>query len=131
MSVLEDDNVAVMLPEREVEGEDSEDAASNDGSSGREERPEPEGIPFAITPAIALKGILDYRTNSGRKHYERATQTLEEEKFDCGPSGLFQFLESVDQRASDFGWNDRENDGILWIPLERGFENYDGKRPIW
>ena len=34
---------------------------------------------FALTPAIAVVGIIDYNTNVGRKLYESATAKVAEE----------------------------------------------------
>ena len=70
---------------------------------------------FALTPAIAVVGIIDYNTNVGRKLYESATAKVAEELYDCKPDGLYQFLQSLSDRARAFGW-DNEIDGILQIP---------------
>ena len=70
---------------------------------------------FALTPAIAVVGIIDYNTNVGRKLYELATAKVAEELYDCKPDGLYQFLQSLSDRARAFGW-DNEIDGILQIP---------------
>jgi hypothetical protein len=42
---------------------------------------EDEGIPFALTPAIAIQGILDYRRTSGRKMYSGVIAKVGEEEY--------------------------------------------------
>ena len=70
---------------------------------------------FALTPAIAIVGIIDYSTNVGRKIYESATAKVAEELYDCKPDGLYQFLQSLSDQARAFGW-DNDIGGILQIP---------------
>ena len=50
---------------------------------------------FALTPADAGAGIIDYSSTEGRKLYTRATTKLDEELFDCVPEGLYGFLQSL------------------------------------
>ena len=70
--------------------------------------------PFALTPAIAMQGIINYQTNSGHKMYSGSIAKLDEELYDCKPKGLYQFLQSLSSGAQDIGWSD--DDGILMIP---------------
>ncbi len=70
---------------------------------------------FALTPAVAVQGVIDYNTNEGRKLYSSATHKLDEELYDCKPEGLYQFLQSLNNRAQEYGWND-DIGGILHIP---------------
>lgn len=69
---------------------------------------------FALTPAIVVEGIIDFRLEEGRKIYSSAIAKLDDELYDCKPEGLYQFLQSLNNRAQDFGWNDEI--GILMIP---------------
>jgi hypothetical protein len=50
---------------------------------------------FALNPAQALDGVIDYTTSEGRKLYNSATLKLDEELFDCNADGLYQFLQSL------------------------------------
>ena len=70
---------------------------------------------FALTPAVAITGVIDYTTNEGRKIYSSATAKLDEELYNCTPDELHQFLQSLSIRAKEFGWDD-EIGGILQIP---------------
>jgi len=70
---------------------------------------------FALTPAVAVTGIVDYKTREGQKLYSSATYKLEEEPYDCNADGLYQFLKSLAARAEEFGW-DNETGGFLRIP---------------
>ena len=78
---------------------------------------------FALTPAQAYQGIIDYSTTEGRKLYESATRRLypSEEGFDCNPENLHGFLELVANRANAFDWDfydpaeDWDGQGVLMI----------------
>ena len=70
---------------------------------------------FALTPAVAVIGVIDYKTTEGRKLYAHATYKLDEELYDCKPDGLYQFLQALSNRAQEYGWNHNDS-GILNIP---------------
>jgi len=73
----------------------------------------PQAPAFALTPALAKRGILDYETRAGERIYEAATKPLDtKEKYDGESSGLYQFLELLKERARNHGWDD----GIMSIP---------------
>jgi hypothetical protein len=72
-------------------------------------------VPFALTPAIAIPGVIDYTTREGQKLYSNATYKMDDEPYDCQADGLYQFLATLHLRAQEFGWNDPIN-GILQIP---------------
>ena len=57
--------------------------------------------------------IIDYQTRSGERLYSSATKQLEDEKYDGEAYGLHQFLESLEKRSKNFGWDT----GIMMIPL--------------
>ena len=80
-------------------------------------------VPFALNPAAAVNGIIDFTTSEGRKLYSKATEKLQEELYDCSPEGMFAFIRAYEDRASMYGWND-ENAGINMIPnnAENPFE---------
>lgn len=76
---------------------------------------------FALTPAGAFGGVIDYTTTEGRKLYYKASSKLNDDPFDCKPDGLFAFLESVHKRATDNAWNDelaQDDSAILIIPTD-------------
>ncbi len=54
-------------------------------------------------------------TAEGRKLYNSATLKLDEELFDCNADGLYQFLQSLGHRASEYGWDD-DQEGVISIP---------------
>jgi hypothetical protein len=70
---------------------------------------------FALTPATAVEGVLDYTSREGSKIYSSATKALSEDLYDCTPDGLFNFLETLGDRAAECGWL-LEDIGILYIP---------------
>ena len=74
-------------------------------------------IAFSLTPYNLGNTILDYRTPEGRKHYDRATQQLNEIKYDCQSDNLRSFLEDLGRRADAFGWS-TPTTGILQIPKD-------------
>eukprot|EP00978_Attheya_sp_CCMP212_P033479 scaffold135186_cov68-Attheya_sp.AAC.2 len=70
---------------------------------------------FALTPAMAVTGVLDFATREGSKIYHSETKGLSEEVYECTPDGLFNFLETLGDRAHECGWL-MEDVGILYIP---------------
>jgi hypothetical protein len=54
-------------------------------------------------------------SNESQKLYMSSTHKLDEELYDRKPEGLYQFLQSLNNRAQEYGWND-EVGGILHIP---------------
>jgi hypothetical protein len=70
---------------------------------------------FALNPAQALDGVIDYSHVGGRKMYGYAIRKLDEELFDCNSEGLYQFLQVLGNRSSEYGWDDI-NDGVMNIP---------------
>jgi hypothetical protein len=74
-------------------------------------------VAFALSPAVAVQGIIDYKTTQGQKLYSSATHKLDTKLYDCKPDGLHQFLQSLNNRAKEYGWND-EVGGILHIPQD-------------
>jgi hypothetical protein len=92
----------------------SDDSHSQGSQEHDEQDEEEEENLFALTPAIAIQGIVNYKKTSGRKLYSGAIAKLDEELYDCKPDGLYQFLQSLNSRAQDIGWSNE--DGILMIP---------------
>ena len=72
---------------------------------------------FALTPATAIAGVIDYGTRIGSKVFGYATKSLmaEDELFDCEDEGLYGFLQALHERGNEYGWSE-ENAGILYIP---------------
>jgi hypothetical protein len=58
---------------------------------------------FALTPAVAIQGVIDYSTSEGRKIYSTATAKLDEELYDCTPKELHHSFSrsSYEQRTLD------------------------------
>ena len=81
----------------------------NRGNRGRARQP------FALAPLPGYPGVIDYTIVEGRKFYEKATQELSEEGFDCQNDSLRAFIEDLERRSEAFGWSDPTND-ILFIP---------------
>ena len=82
-----------------------------------EEVEEEDIVPFALTPAVAVQGVIDYNTTEGQKLYSTAIYKLDDELYDCKPDGLYQFLQTLSNRAQEYGWSDKVG-GILLIPLQ-------------
>ena len=74
---------------------------------------------FHLNPAASFRGILDYSTTASKKLYKSATASLfdSQEKYNCEPDEMLNFLRELDTRAIEYGWND-EISGILWIPQD-------------
>jgi hypothetical protein len=65
---------------------------------------------FTLTPAVAVLEVINFNTNVGRKIYKSATAKIAEELFNCKPDGLYQFLQSLSNRARAF-----ELDGMMML----------------
>ena len=74
-----------------------------------------DNVPFALTPAMAHEGIIDYTTARGRKMYAAATSKLSEDLYDCNAEDLYAFLKALRERAREYGW-ETPGVGIMSIP---------------
>ena len=72
-------------------------------------------IEFALSPAMANNGIIDFSTVQGRKMYSSATSKLSEDLYDCNAEDLYAFLKAIRERAREYGW-DTDGVGIMSIP---------------
>ena len=68
---------------------------------------------FALTPASANPGIIDYTTVAGQKMSDNGTKKLTNELFNCVPENLFSFLKALKDRARYNDWS--RGQGILDI----------------
>jgi hypothetical protein len=72
-------------------------------------------VAFALSPALAIPGVIDFASRMGKDVFRFATEKLDEELYDCLPDGMTQFLQSLQVRALEYGW-DNEVNGIMQIP---------------
>ena len=72
----------------------------------------PQAQVFALTPALATRGIIDYSTRAGERIYSSATKELDSTKYDGEAQGLMAFLDLLEERATNFGWDTT----IMMIP---------------
>ena len=89
-------------------------------SDDNESRSDPEiidrdPVEFALSPAMAHNGIIDYSTTQGRKMYSAATAKLSEDLYDCNAEDLYTFLKALKERAREYSW-DMDGVGIMSIP---------------
>ena len=80
---------------------------------------------FTLTPAESVTGIVDFAKVAGRKLYDRAAKPLDKELYNWEPDSLYQFVESVYERANEIGWQSKNKTGIVHIPKEDGEEGFD------
>ncbi len=73
----------------------------------------PQQTVFALSPALATRGVIDYNTRTGERIYTSATKELDDTKYDGEAHGLTAFLELLGERATNFGWDS----SILMIPI--------------
>jgi hypothetical protein len=71
----------------------------------------PPAVQFAITPALAITGLLDYTKGDHVKIFRGAIKAVSDEPFNCEAEGLYQFLKDVLDRADEMGWTQ----GILKV----------------
>jgi hypothetical protein len=57
----------------------ADDASVRSGDVDREGPLEDDNVPFALTPAIAIQGIINYQRTSGRKMYMGAIAKSDKE----------------------------------------------------
>jgi hypothetical protein len=80
-----------------------------------------DNVCFAVAPALAIKGILDYLKADHVKIFRGAIKPVSETPCDCEADGLHQFLKDVHDRADEMGWTI----GILLIGAEEENEDDD------
>jgi len=68
---------------------------------------------FALSPALATSGVLDYSTKVGAQLYKDATTKLGCDKFDCQAANIKVFLQALTDRAHAYGLST-----ILEIPRD-------------
>ena len=71
---------------------------------------------FALSPALATRGIINYNSRAGERIYASATKELDSNKYDGEAQGLMPFLELLEERATNFGWDTT----IMMIPQAGG-----------
>jgi hypothetical protein len=122
--------------ESEPEGGDDDGSGGGGGDDGNEGSDDDEEdaaadavAQFSLTPARAIRGVINYSLSSGIKLYNKATSPLNNDNpFDCTSDKLFPFLKMLADRAKEFGWYDQIT-GILSIeaedstPAEPKYEN--------
>jgi len=81
----------------------------------------PPVVQFAITPALAITGLLDYTKGDHVKIFRGAIKAVSDEPFNCEADGLYQFLKDVLDRADEMGWTQ----GILKINKEEDDQDDD------
>lgn len=62
---------------------------------------------WSRTPSTATVDVIDYTTKLGQSLFYKATAALDSDnKFDCTPDGLRDFLGQVNSRATESGWTE-------------------------
>jgi hypothetical protein len=87
-------------------------AASNQGAQAQTT------TNFALTPAAAHRGVLDYTDANNIKIYKQAVMKLHVTLFDVEAQSLSNFLAALGDRAATFEWIE-----ILTIPLDVNAQN--------
>ena len=98
-----------------AENDQSNQRSGDEESYIESDHPEEKEFEFALSPAMAYNGIIDYSTTQGRKMYSAATAKLSEDLYDCNAEDLYTFLKALKERAREYGW-DTEGVGIMSIP---------------
>ncbi|KAI2497135.1 hypothetical protein MHU86_17396 [Fragilaria crotonensis] len=73
-------------------------------------------IAFALAPAQAVDGPLDYSRAEHHKIYRSGIRSITDDPFPCDADRLLQFLREVQDRAMEMGWMD----GILNVTTNPG-----------
>lgn len=65
----------------------------------------PGPLPFALNPAQAVPGPINFASREGQRYFERAVAPLNgDELFDAEPEGLMRFCTALQNRARQFNW---------------------------
>ena len=59
-------------------------------------------IPFALNPAHAVQGVINFSKSDNVKLHRKGTSRLNDEPIDCVPKDLHQFLKTLADRATEF-----------------------------
>ena len=80
-------------------------------------------MPFALKPAASVDGIIDFDIPLNVKFHRRETTKLEDKIYDFVPRDLFNFLELLNDRATEYQWSIKV--GIMMIPKDVSDANTD------
>jgi len=69
------------------------------------------GFHFALTPALAAQGPINYATADSMKLWRGAVKPLQKDPYAGDPHSLKVFLSNLSDRAIQYGW-----DVILYVP---------------
>ena len=73
---------------------------------------------FLITPLHhQTNDVLDFKNKDDTRYYPRGGKPLfyeREDKFDCTPKNLNNFLQDMDERLQEYGW-EYNGTGIAWV----------------
>ena len=96
---------------------DYDDSASaiDGGASIATQSVSPPLIPFALNPAHAVQGVINFAISDNIKLHRKGTSRLNYDPFYCVPKDLHHFLKTIADRATEFQWND-DAVGIMKIP---------------
>ena len=91
-------------------------ASAIDGGASIATQPvSPPLITFALNPAHAVQGVINFAKSDNVKLHRKGTSRLNDDPFDCVPKDLHQFLKTLADRAIEFQRNDGAV-GIMQIP---------------
>ena len=81
---------------------DYDDSASsiNGGASIATQSGSPPLIPFALNPAHAGQGVINFAKSDNIKLHRKDTSRLFDDPFNCVPEDLHQFLKTLTDRAT-------------------------------
>ena len=73
---------------------------------------------FALNPAGWDDAVIDYRTAAGAKLYRAAVKPISDKNYGCEPEALKVFLQDVEARVTEAGWETAIN-----IPIDEEDED--------
>ena len=94
---------------------DYSSSAIDGGASIATQSVSPPLIPFALNPAHAVQGVINFSRSDHVKLRKKCTSRLNDDPFDCVPKDLNQFLKTLADRATKFQWNN-DTVRIMQIP---------------
>jgi len=70
---------------------------------------------FAVSPARAIQGLIDFASSEGIKVYNKGSSRLMEAEYELEPDQAFNLIENLEFRGHTFGWTE-DPEGVTYIP---------------
>ena len=70
---------------------------------------------FAVSPARAIQGLIDFASSEKIKVYNKGSSRLMEAEYELEPDQAFNLIENIKLRGHTFRWTE-DLEGVNYIP---------------